>query len=46
MKIKITIIIVLFNQFSVFSQQDVMKEFAKQAVAIDSLKKEIGRAHV
>lgn len=41
MKIKITIIIVLFNQFSVFSQQDVMKEFAKQAVAIDSLKKVI-----
>lgn len=41
MKIKITLIIVLFNLFSVFAQQDVMKEFGKQAVAIDSLKKVI-----
>jgi hypothetical protein len=39
MKIKITIVFVLFNLFSVFSQQDLIKELGKQAVIIDSLKK-------
>ena len=39
MKIKITIVFLLFNLFSVFSQQDLIKEVGKQAVVIDSLKK-------
>ncbi len=39
MKIKITIVFVLFNFFSVFSQQDLIKEIGKQAVIIDSLTK-------
>lgn len=39
MKIKITIVVVLFNLCSVFSQQDLIKELTKQAVSIDSLKK-------
>jgi hypothetical protein len=39
MKIKITIVFVLFNLFSVFSQQDLIKEIGKQAVIIDSLTK-------
>lgn len=39
MKIKITIAFVLFNLFSVFSQQELIKEIGKQAITIDSLKK-------
>lgn len=39
MKIKITISFVLFNLFSVFSQQELIKEIGKQAVVIDSLTK-------
>ena len=39
MKIKITIVFVLFNLFSVFSQQELIKEIGKQAITIDSLKK-------
>jgi hypothetical protein len=39
MKIKITIVFVFFNLFSVFSQQELIKEIGKQAVIIDSLTK-------
>ncbi|AOW11015.1 hypothetical protein [Flavobacterium gilvum] len=39
MKIKISIVFVLFNLFAVFAQQDLIKEIGKQAIIIDSLMK-------
>lgn len=42
MKIKISIIFLLFNLFSVFSQHEsILKEYSKQVITIDSLKKVI-----
>ncbi|ESU22618.1 hypothetical protein FEDK69T_18740 [Flavobacterium enshiense DK69] len=42
MKKKITIILFLFNFFTVFSQeQQILKEYSKQVITIDSLKKVI-----
>ena len=40
MKIKLSIILLLFNMFSVFSQEDsCLKEYGKQVITIDSLNK-------